>query len=367
MALDLATVNRVLAGVSCPGGGDLVSRDLVRALSVDGDTVRFVLEAASADEARALGPVQAAAEAALRAAGATSVQIVMTAHGPAGRPAPKAPAPGPEGQPPSLKIGQHPTPHQGGPQPIAGIANIIVVGSGKGGVGKSTVSSNLAVALARQGRRVGLLDADIYGPSQPRMMGVNKRPASPDGKLIEPVHAHGVTMMSLGLMLKEDEAVVWRGPMIMGALQQLLGQVLWGELDVLIIDLPPGTGDIQLTLGQRTKLSGAVVVSTPQDVAMLDAKKAIDMFQKLKTPILGLIENMSTYVCPNCGHEEHLFGHGGVAAEAKRLGVPLLGELPLALEVRLAGDAGRPVAADDGPAAEAYARIARGLIAQGVA
>jgi ATP-binding protein involved in chromosome partitioning len=368
MALDLATVNGVLAGVSCPGGGDLLSRDLVRALSVEGETVRFVLEAASADEARALAPAQAAAEAALRAAGASSVQIVMTAHGPTGRPAPKAPAPtGPEGQPPSLKIGQHPTAHQGGPQPIAGIANIIVVGSGKGGVGKSTVSSNLAVALARQGRRVGLLDADIYGPSQPRMMGVSKRPASPDGKLIEPVHAHGVTMMSLGLMLKEGEAVVWRGPMIMGALQQLLGQVLWGELDVLIIDLPPGTGDIQLTLGQRTKLSGAVVVSTPQDVAMLDAKKAIDMFQKLKTPILGLIENMSTYVCPNCGHEEHLFGHGGVAAEAKRLGVPLLGELPLELAVRLAGDAGRPVAADDCPAAEAYARIARVLIAQGVA
>ncbi len=343
-----------------------MSRDLVRALQVEGGTVRFVLEAASAEEARALAPVQAAAEAALRAAGAASVQIVMTAHGPAAKAAPRPPA-GAEGQPPSLKIGQHPTPHQGGPQPIAGIANVIVVGSGKGGVGKSTVSSNLAVALARQGRRVGLLDADIYGPSQPRMMGVNKRPASPDGKLIEPAHAHGVTMMSLGLMLKEDEAVVWRGPMIMGALQQLLGQVLWGELDVLLIDLPPGTGDIQLTLGQRTKLAGAVVVSTPQDVALLDAKKAIDMFQKLKTPILGLIENMSTYVCPNCGHEEHLFGHGGVAAEAKRLGVPLLGALPLALEVRLAGDAGRPVAAGDGPAAEAYAQIARALVAQGVA
>jgi ATP-binding protein involved in chromosome partitioning len=363
MALDLAAVKTVLAGISCPGGGNLVSRDLVRALSVDAGGVRFVIEAATPDEARALGPVQAEAEAALRAAGAASVQIVMTAHGPAAKAPPRAPT----GEAPSLKIGQHPTPHQGGPQPIPGIANIIVVGSGKGGVGKSTVSSNLAVALARQGRRVGLLDADIYGPSQPRMMGVNKRPASPDGKLIEPVHAHGVTMMSLGLMLKEDEAVVWRGPMIMGALQQLLGQVLWGDLDVLVIDLPPGTGDIQLTLGQRTQLSGAIVVSTPQDVAMLDAKKAIDMFQKLKTPILGLIENMSTYVCPNCGHEEHLFGHGGVAAEARRLGVPLLGELPLSLDVRLAGDAGRPVAAGEGPASEAYARIARTLIAQGVA
>ncbi|MCF8511445.1 MAG: Mrp/NBP35 family ATP-binding protein [Rhodobacteraceae bacterium] len=356
MALDLEQLRKTLAAIPLPGGGDLVSRDLVRAVSIEGGAVRFVIEAATPDEARALGPVQAQAEAALRAAGASSVQIVMTAHGPAAKP----PAP-------SLKIGQHATPHQGGPQPIAGIANIIVVGSGKGGVGKSTVSSNLAVALARQGRRVGLLDADIYGPSQPRMMGVSKRPASPDGKLIEPVQAHGVTMMSLGLMLKEDEAVVWRGPMIMGALQQLLNQVLWGELDVLVIDLPPGTGDIQLTLGQRTKLSGAIVVSTPQDVAMLDAKKALDMFMKLKTPILGLIENMSTYVCPNCGHEEHLFGHGGVVAEAKRLGLPFLGALPLSLDVRLAGDAGTPIATGDSPAAQAYARIAQGLIAQGVA
>ncbi len=358
MALDQTAVRKVLAGVACPGGGDLISRDLVRALSVEGDVVRFVIETATPDEARVLAPVQAVAEAALRAAGAASVQIVMTAHGPA----PKAPAP------PSLKIGGHPTPQTApGPQPVPGVAKILVVGSGKGGVGKSTVSSNLAVALARQGRRVGLLDADIYGPSQARMMGVSKRPASPDGKMIEPLRAHGVTVMSMGLMLKEDEAVIWRGPMLMGAMQQLLGQVLWGELDVLVIDLPPGTGDVQLTLGQRTKLDGAIVVSTPQDVALLDARKAIDMFAKLKTPILGLVENMSTYVCPNCGHEAHLFGHGGVAAEAAKLGLPFLGELPLALEVRLAGDAGTPIAAGEGPAAEAYARIAKGLVAQGVA
>jgi ATP-binding protein involved in chromosome partitioning len=356
MALDVEKARQILAQVALPGGGNLISRDLVRALAVEGDTVRFVIEAATAEEARALAPAQTEAERALRAAGAGSVQVVMTAHGPAAKPAA-----------PSLKIGQHATPHQGGPQPIPGIARIIVVGSGKGGVGKSTVSSNLAVALARQGRRVGLLDADIYGPSQARMMGVSKRPASPDGKLIEPPKAHGVTMMSLGLMLKEDEAVIWRGPMIMGALQQLLSQVLWGELDVLIIDLPPGTGDIQLTLGQRTALTGAIVVSTPQDVALLDARKALDMFVKLKVPVLGLIENMSTYICPNCGHEEHLFGHGGVRTEAKRLDLPFLGELPLSLEVRLAGDAGTPVAAGQGAASDAYARIASGLIAQGVA
>jgi ATP-binding protein involved in chromosome partitioning len=349
---------RALAGVGLPGGGDLVSRDLIRAVAVDGGTVRFVIEAESPEAARALGPVQAAAEAVVRQLdGVDSVQVVMTAHGPAAKPA----------APPTLKIGQHPTPQQGGPQKVSGVDRIIAVGSGKGGVGKSTVSSNLAVALARQGRRVGLLDADIYGPSQPRMMGVNKRPASPDGKIIEPLHAHGVTMMSIGLMLKEDEAVIWRGPMIMGALQQLLGQVAWGKLDVLIIDLPPGTGDIQLSLAQRTQLTGALVVSTPQDVALLDARKALDMFVKLKVPVLGLIENMSTYICPNCGHEAHIFGHGGVAAEAAKLDLPFLGEIPLSLDVRVAGDSGTPIAAGEGPIAEAYARLAHRLIAGGMA
>ncbi len=362
MAVSRELIMRALAGVGLPGGGDLVGRDLIRALTVDGGTVRFVIEAESPEAARALGPVQAAAEAAVRAVpGVEAVQVVMTAHGPAAK------APGQGAAPPSLKIGQHPTPQQGGPQKVSGVDRILAVASGKGGVGKSTVSSNLAVALARQGRRVGLLDADIYGPSQPRMMGVSKRPASPDGKIIEPLQAHGVTMMSIGLMLKEDEAVIWRGPMIMGALQQLLGQVAWGRLDVLIIDLPPGTGDIQLSLAQRTQLTGALVVSTPQDVALLDARKALDMFNKLKVPVLGLIENMSTFCCPNCGHETQIFGHGGVKAEAAKLGLPFLGELPLALSVRQAGDAGVPIAATDAPEAEAYARLARGLIAGGMA
>lgn len=357
MALSRADVERVLASVPLPGGGDLVSRDLIRALRVEGGQVAFVIEAATPDEARVLAPVQPQVEAALKALpGVTSVQVVMTAHGPA-----------PKAAPPTLKIGQHPTPQQGGPQRLAGVDRIVAIASGKGGVGKSTVSSNLAVALARQGRRVGLLDADIYGPSQPRMMGVNKRPASPDGKTIIPLQAHGVTVMSLGFMLKEDEAVIWRGPMIMGALQQLLTQVEWGPLDILLIDLPPGTGDIQLTLCQRTALTGAIVVSTPQDVALLDARKALDMFVKLKTPVLGLLENMSTYVCPNCGHEAHIFGHGGVAAEAARLELPFLGEIPLDLSVRLAGDAGTPIAAGEGPVAEAYARLAHRLIAGGMA
>ncbi len=352
---DRAQVEAVLAGVAAPGGGTLVTRDLIRALVVEGGKVSFVIEAPDADTARALAPAREAAEAAVRALpGVSSVQAVMTAPT-----APKAP--------PSLKIGQHPTPQQAGPQRLAGIDRIIAVASGKGGVGKSTLSSNLAVALARQGRRVGLLDADIYGPSQPRMMGVSGRPQSPDGKTIIPLQAHGVTLMSIGLMLREDEAVIWRGPMIMGALQQLLGQVDWGRLDVLVVDLPPGTGDVQLSLCQRTALTGAIVVSTPQDVALLDARKALDMFRKLNTPVLGLVENMSTYICPNCGHEAHLFGHGGVAEEARRLDLPFLGEIPLALEVRQAGDAGTPIAAGEGPVAEAFARLATRLIAGGMA
>ncbi len=199
------------------------------------------------------------------------------------------------------------------------------------------------------------------------MMGVSQRPGSPDGKTIIPLKAHGVTMMSIGLMVDPDKAVVWRGPMLMGALQQMLGQVEWGRLDVLIVDLPPGTGDVQLTLCQRTNLTGAIVVSTPQDVALIDARKAIDMFRTLKTPILGLIENMSLYICPNCGHEAHLFGHGGVEAEAARLDLPFLGSLPIDLQTRLGGDAGQPVAVGDSAMARAYRALADRLVAAGLA
>lgn len=359
MSVDSEKIRQVLSQVSLPDGGDPVTRDMVRALTVDGGIVRFVLEADSPDAARLLESVRAEAEKRILALpGVTSVSAVLTAHGSAAAQQ-KAP-------PPDLKIGRHPTP-QAGPQKVSGVDRILAIASGKGGVGKSTVSSNLAVALARQGRRVGLLDADIYGPSQPRMMGVSKRPASPDGKTIIPLHAHGVTMMSIGLMVDPAKAVVWRGPMLMGALQQMLGQVQWGQLDVLIVDLPPGTGDVQLTLGQKTKLTGALVVSTPQDVALLDARKAIDMFNTLNTPVLGLIENMSTYICANCGHEEHIFGHGGVRAEAEAINVPFLAELPLSLDVRVAGDSGTPVAAGETPAAQAYAALAARLIAGGMA
>jgi len=356
MAVTEARILEELARIGFPDGGDLISRDMVRALSVVEGVVRFVIEAPDPDMAARMEPFRTAAEQAVAALpGVKSVSVVLTAHGPAARPAP-----------PDLKIGRHPTPQQG-PAKVSGVDRIIAIGSGKGGVGKSTVSSNLAVALARAGRKVGLLDADIYGPSQPRMMGVSARPGSPDGKTIIPLTAHGVTMMSIGLMMHPDKAVIWRGPMLMGALQQMLGQVAWGKLDVLIVDLPPGTGDVQMTLCQKSEVTGAIIVSTPQDVALLDARKAIDMFHTLKTPILGLIENMSSYICPNCGHEAHIFGHGGVRNEAKKLGVPFLGELPLALDVRLAGDAGTPIAVGDGPLAQAYDQMAEGLIRGGMA
>ena len=349
----------ILGTIPLPDGGDLVSRDLVRALVADAGAVRFVIETTTPDQAKALEPVRRAAEAALKALpGVSTVGIALTAHGPAAR-APAAPHAHAPGEPPSLKIGRHPTP---GPSTVPGVKRIIAVGSGKGGVGKSTVSANLAVALAREGWKVGLLDADIYGPSQPRMMGVTKRPGSPDGKTMIPPVAHGVRMISIGLMMAENEAVIWRGPMLMGALQQLMTQVAWGDLDALIIDMPPGTGDVHLTLCQKFDVTGAIVVSTPQDVALLDARKALHAFGTLKTPVLGLVENMSTFVCPNCGHEEHIFGDGGVTREAAKLGLPVLASLPLNIDVRLSGDGGVPVAATDGPAAEGYRRMARDLI-----
>jgi ATP-binding protein involved in chromosome partitioning len=359
------TILQALSQLTLPDGGDVVSRDLVRALNVQGGRVSFILEAESPEMAKRMEPVRLACEQLLKKLpGVEQVMVALTAHGPAAK-APPQPAP-PTGDAPNLQIGGHMKPQQGSMKP-SGVRHIIGIGSGKGGVGKSTVASNLAVALARAGRRVGLLDADIYGPSQPRMMGVNKRPSSPDGKTIIPLKAHGVTCMSIGFMLPEEKAVVWRGPMLMGALQQMLTQVEWGELDVLLVDLPPGTGDVAMTLCQKSEVTGAIVVSTPQDVALLDARKALNMFELLKTPVLGLIENMSTYVCPNCGHEEHIFGEGGVRAEAERMGAPFLGSLPISLETRIAGDAGTPIAAGEGPMAEAYAALAQRFIGGGLA
>lgn len=358
------SIREALRGLRLPDGGDLVGRDMLRAVRVDGGKVSFIIEAETAEQARQMEGVRRAAEELVgRLPGVAGVTVALTAHGPA---APSAPPQAPQGGAPSLKLGGHMQPQQGSMKP-ASVRHIIGIGSGKGGVGKSTVASNLAVALARQGRRVGLLDADIYGPSQPRMMGVNKRPASPDGKTIIPLQNHGVTLMSIGFMLPEEKAVVWRGPMLMGALQQMLTQVAWGELDILLVDLPPGTGDVAMTLCQRADITGAIVVSTPQDVALLDARKALNMFELLKTPVLGLIENMASYVCPKCGHEAEIFGAGGVRAEAEALGLPFLGALPIDLDTRIAGDAGNPIAVGDSPMAQAYASLARRFIEGGLA
>jgi ATP-binding protein involved in chromosome partitioning len=251
---------------------------------------------------------------------------------------------------------------QGSLKPLPGIANVIAVASGKGGVGKSTTSANLALALAAQGARVGLLDADIYGPSQPLMMGLEgRRPTTPDGKSIDPLVAHGVKVMSIGFLVDTDQPMVWRGPMVTQALSQLLTETRWGELDYLVVDMPPGTGDTQLTLAQRVPVSGAIIVTTPQDIALLDARKGLQMFRKVAIPVLGIVENMATHVCSNCGHEEPIFGAGGGERMAAQYGVPLLGSLPLDMRIREQADGGRPtvVAEPDGSLAQAYHRIAR--------
>ncbi len=251
--------------------------------------------------------------------------------------------------------------------PLPRIRNILAVGSGKGGVGKSTTAVNLALALAADGARVGVLDADVYGPSIPAMLGLSGRPDSPDGKSIEPMRAHGVEAMSIGLLVEQDTPMIWRGPMATSALTQLLTDTLWGGeegLDYLVIDLPPGTGDIQLTLAQKIPVAGALIVTTPQDIATLDAKKALKMFEKVEVAVLGIVENMAVHTCSNCGHVEHLFGEGGGARMAGQYGVPLLGSLPLEIAIREQGDAGMPVvaAAPDSPAAHAYRATARRLV-----
>jgi ATP-binding protein involved in chromosome partitioning len=248
-------------------------------------------------------------------------------------------------------------------KPLPGVKNILAVASGKGGVGKSTVAVNLALALTAEGARVGVLDADIYGPSQPRMLGVAGQPESPDGKSMLPKTAYGVQVMSIGFLIEEDTPMIWRGPMVTNALQQLLNHTLWEHLDYLIVDLPPGTGDIQLTLCQQVPVSGALIVTTPQDIALLDAQKALNMFEKVNVPVLGVVENMSVHICSQCGHAEHIFGAGGGERMAQKYGVELLSSLPLDITIRENTDNGHPsvVADPDGPIAALYREAARKL------
>ena len=250
---------------------------------------------------------------------------------------------------------------QKGVTPLKNVRNVIAVASGKGGVGKSTVSANLALALSAEGANTGVLDADIYGPSQPRMLGVGGRPESKDGKSLEPMNSYHVQVMSIGFLIEEDTPMIWRGPMVTQALEQLLQDTQWRDLDYLIIDLPPGTGDIQLTLAQKVPVSGAVIVTTPQDIALLDARKALKMFEKVEIPVLGIVENMSTHICSNCGHEEHIFGEGGGKRMSVEYSVEHLGDIPLDGRIRSDADGGRPtvVADPDGSLAQAYLTIAR--------
>lgn len=264
----------------------------------------------------------------------------------------------------STKIVPHSA--QRGVKLLAGVKNIIAVASGKGGVGKSTTAVNLALALAAEGARVGILDADIYGPSQQVMMGLSGRPESVDGKSIEPMENYGVQAMSIGLLIDVDTPMVWRGPMVTGALEQLLRDTQWKELDYLIVDLPPGTGDIQLTLSQKVPVTGAVIVTTPQDIALIDARRGLKMFEKVGVPILGIVENMSTHICSSCGHEEHIFGTGGAERMCKDYGVDLLGQLPLDIRIREQADSGKPtvVADPDGRSATIYKEIARKVAAK---
>jgi ATP-binding protein involved in chromosome partitioning len=325
-------VRAALAGVRTADVPHGIADGMVSEVVVDGSDVTFAI-VADPRHARAMEPLRRAAEAAVRKLpGVGKVLVALTAE----RPFPSQPG------------RAAPARHERGSR-IAGIRHIVAVASGKGGVGKSTTAVNLALGLQAISLRAGILDADVYGPSMPRLLGINTRPrlVAPDSKVMAPLERFGIKAMSMGFLVDEATPIVWRGPMVMGALVQMLREVDWGDLDCLVVDLPPGTGDIQLTLAQQTPLSGAVIVSTPQDLALADARKGLNMFRRVDVPILGIIENMSYFVCHRCGERHEIFGHGGARAEAERLGVPFLGEVPLDAHLRERSDNGEPIVASE--------------------
>jgi ATP-binding protein involved in chromosome partitioning len=337
-------------------GKNVIALGMVSGIATRGGHVAVTLEV---DPARgpALEPLRQACEQAVRTMpGVLSATAVMTAERAAAAAKPAVQGHGhAHSHGPAAK-----TTGGSGRIEVPGVKHIIAVASGKGGVGKSTTAVNLALGLAAIGVSTGLLDADIYGPSMPRMLGVKEKPESADGKMLKPIERYGLRTMSIGYIVAEDTPMIWRGPMVSSALEQMLRDVQWGELDVLVVDMPPGTGDAQLTLAQRVALSGAVIVSTPQDIALIDARKGLSMFRKVAVPVLGIVENMSYFLCPKCGERSEIFGHGGAREEAEKLGVPFLGEIPLHLDIRTTSDSGHPivVAQPDSPHSQAYKNIA---------
>ena len=346
-----------LARVPSPDGKPLTQTDALSDIVATDGKVFFSITADAAS-VKSWESVRERAEAAVRAVpGVKSVMIALTAER-AGGGAGAAPPRRPQTPPQTARLGAGAAPHA--PIGIPGVRSIIAVASGKGGVGKSTTAVNLALGLRDLGLKVGILDADIYGPSMPKLLAIREKPETIGGNRLKPIVRYGMQVMSIGFLIEEETPMIWRGPMVMSALTQMLREVEWGTLDVMVVDMPPGTGDAQLTMAQQVPLKGAVIVSTPQDLALIDARRGIAMFRRVNVPILGIVENMSTFICPKCGERTDIFGHGGARHEAERLGVPLLGEVPLDIAIRENSDAGKPVVATipDGPHAKAYRDIA---------